>query len=100
MPTELSYPESAESFEIRRVTPDDGDILADIYENTPDTGDLGMAPRFNVDPIVAHSAASHDTERPGFLVIAPDGSPAGAGFVNLTRVRAVARCVQPPTSPV
>lgn len=84
----LDYPNSAESFTIRRITEDDGDILADIYENTPDTGDLGTAPQFKIDPYVAHSAAYPDTETPGFLAVAPDGSPAGAGFVNLTHVRA------------
>lgn len=53
----LEYPDSAESFTIRRVSEDDGDILADIYENTPDTGDLGTAPQFKIDPWVAHSCS-------------------------------------------
>lgn len=83
----IDYPTTAEKFTIRRVTDTDGDILADLYENSPDTGDLGFAPRFRIDPYVAYTSLYATNSVDGFLAEAPDGSPAGAGFVTRTEAR-------------
>lgn len=83
----VTYPESAAGFEIRRVKESDGDILEDIYQNNPDTGDISVAPRFRIDPYVGHTEMRPDAPTQGFLAEAPDGDPAGAGFVLLTEAR-------------
>lgn len=83
----IDYPNTADKFDIRPVTQDNGAILADIYQSNPDTGDISHAPRFRIDAYTAYTQVFPTVPVEGFLATAPDGAPAGAGFVAFKQVR-------------
>jgi GNAT superfamily N-acetyltransferase len=80
-------PQSVDSFEFRPVSPDDGEDLEELFRNSPDTGDFGVAPRFKIDPYVAYNEMYPTAETHGVAAIAPDGTFAGAGFLAFSNSR-------------
>jgi GNAT superfamily N-acetyltransferase len=83
----IEYQADDEAFEVRPATSDDGDGLADLYANSPDTGDIGMAPRFKIDPYVAHVEMDPASDTHGIVAETPNGDLAGAGFVTFIDTR-------------
>lgn len=76
-----------DAFDVRPATAEDGDELAALYANSPDTGDIGMAPRFKIDPYVAYTEMDPATDTHGIVAETRDGDVAGAGFVSFTDAR-------------
>lgn len=77
--------EAESAFEIRRATADDGESLAEVFENSSDGGKIGFAPQFRIDPYVAYSTIRENVT--GFIAETPSGEPAGAGFVSIVSAR-------------
>lgn len=84
---ELSYPETAERFEIRPVTESDGDAVNTVLTNSPDTGELSVAPQLSVNPLTMEKVMAPNSQPQMFLAEAPDGTPAGTGMVRRDTVR-------------
>lgn len=87
MTGELGYPQTAERFDIRPVTQTDREAVNEVVTNSPDTGDISFAPRFEVDPCTTQEAMSPTAQIEVFLAEAPDGTPAGTGMVLLDDIR-------------
>ncbi|MFC7137723.1 GNAT family N-acetyltransferase [Halobaculum litoreum] len=69
------------TFEVREVTPDDGDTMKRLVESNPDGGDIQFAPRFSVDPYEMYSTLMPVDDFAGFIAEAPSGDAAGMGFI-------------------
>ena len=81
------YQADGEAFDVRRATSDDGDGLEALYSNSPDTGDIGMAPRFKIDPYVAYMEMDPANDTHGIVAETQAGDLAGAGFLTFTDTR-------------
>lgn len=84
---EVDYPETAERFDIRPVTNAEREAVNEVVTNSPDTGEVSFAPRFEVDPCTTQEAMSPNADIEVLLAEAPDGTPAGTGMVVLDEVR-------------
>lgn len=79
--------DSADDFELRELTADDGETLRHLVESNPDGGEIQFAPRFKVDPYEMYERLSSVDEQTGFIAETPGGEPAGAGLLQLTEAR-------------
>lgn len=69
---------------LREVAPNDGGALADLFEASPDTGSIQVAPHYHVDAYTASMAVYRDA----IGVVAEANSDAklvGAGFISFGR---------------
>lgn len=71
--------------DVREVTARDGDALARLAENNPDSGAVSIAPQYATDPYDLYCTFCPDTT--GFVAETPDGTVIGMGFVSFQVVR-------------
>lgn len=72
------------SVSLREVTPDDGGALVDLFEASPDTGSIQVAPHYHLDAYTASMAMYRDTT--GVVAEADSGDGlVGAGFISFGR---------------
>lgn len=80
-------PKQSDEFDIREVTPEDGEVLRRLAESNPDGGEIQFAPRFRVDPYEMHSTLFPADDFAGFIAETPEGDPAGFGFISFNDSR-------------
>lgn len=75
---------SAGTLSLREVTPDDGEALATLYESSPDTGSIQVAPHYHLDAYTVSTAMYNDAIG---VVVEADSvkGVVGAGFISFGR---------------
>ena len=76
-----------EEIEFRKVTPDDGGALKQLFEENPDGGEIQFAPRFKSDPYRVFSELIPKDEFAGYIAETATGEAVGAGFIALSDAR-------------
>lgn len=74
-------------FDLREVTPEDGDALKRLFENNPDGGELQFAPKFEADPYRVFSEMIPKQDFAGYIAETTTGEAVGAGFIALSDAR-------------